>query len=233
MSAVSPAFLALGESALLVRFADRMDPHAWRRVQALYRKLAQRPLPGQVELLPAYASLGIYFDPLQTSRPAVEQGVRERMAAVREDAPLSGREVVIPVCYGGEFGPDLEAVADVHGLTPAEVVALHAGAEYTVYMIGFTPGFPYLGGLPPELATPRRETPRTRVPAGSVGIAGDQTGVYPFDSPGGWQIIGRTPLKLFQPDRDPPSLLAPGDRVRFAPISPEAWERWPEGGGRG
>jgi inhibitor of KinA len=131
--------------------------------------------------------------------------------------------VELPVCYGGEFGPDLEEVAARCGLSAAEVMARHSTAEYRVYMLGFSPGFPYLGGLDPAIAAPRRETPRLRVPAGSVGIAGMQTGIYPQESPGGWQIIGRTPGRLFRPDRAEPCLLGPGDRLRFVPVGPEAF----------
>ncbi|MBX6395501.1 MAG: 5-oxoprolinase subunit PxpB, partial [Alicyclobacillaceae bacterium] len=138
----------------------------------------------------------------------------------------AGRLVEIPVCYGGEFGPDLAYVADYHGLTPERVIEIHSSTEYRVYMIGFAPGFPYLGGLSPELATPRKTSPRLTIPAGSVGIAGNQTGVYSVSTPGGWQIIGRTPLVLFRPDLHPPSLLKAGDRVRFYPISREEFTRW-------
>lgn len=140
------------------------------------------------------------------------------------------RLVKLPVCYGGEWGPDLEEVSRHCRLAPEEVIALHSGADYTIYMIGFAPGFPYMGGLPERLATPRRETPRVRVAAGSVGIGGGQTGVYPLETPGGWQLIGRTPLSLFRPDREPPVLLAAGDRVRFVPVSEECFRELEEGG---
>lgn len=134
-------------------------------------------------------------------------------------APKQARAVTIPVCYGGEFGPDLEYVASVHALTPDEVIAIHTAGEYLVHMLGFAPGFPYLGGLSARIATPRRATPRLRVEAGTVGIGGEQTGIYPLATPGGWQCIGRTPIALFRPDDNPPSLLTAGDRVRFTPIS--------------
>jgi inhibitor of KinA len=133
--------------------------------------------------------------------------------------------VEIPVCYGGAFGPDLEDVARHNGLTPEEVVRIHSGTEYFTYMLGFLPGFPYLGGMSERIATPRKQTPRLRVPAGSVGIAGSQTGIYPLESPGGWQLIGRTPLALFRPEDDPPVLVKPGDRVRFHPISEREFRR--------
>lgn len=140
------------------------------------------------------------------------------------------RTIIIPVCYGGEFGPDLEYVAAEHGLTPDEVIAIHTSGDYLVHMIGFAPGFPYLGGLSDKIATPRRSTPRLRVEAGTVGIGGQQTGVYPVMTPGGWQCIGRTPLALFRPMEDPPSLLTAGDRVRFASISLQEYLEQKEGG---
>jgi inhibitor of KinA len=146
-------------------------------------------------------------------------------AAARAPSPQASA-VEIPVCYGGLGGPDLELVAAHCGLGAGEVAALHAGADYVVHAIGFTPGFPYLGGLPEALHAPRRDTPRVRVPAGSVGIGGAQTGVYPLESPGGWQLIGRTPIALFRPERDPAALLRPGDRVRFRAISDAEFEKW-------
>ncbi len=145
--------------------------------------------------------------------------LRDRLAALDVEHLGAPRRVEIPVCYGGELGPDLDDVARTHGLAPEEVIRLHADADYLVYMIGFMPGFAYLGGLPERIATPRRKTPRTAVPAGTVGIGGRQTGVYPLVSPGGWNLIGRTPVKIFDIKRDEPTLLSTGDRVRFRPIS--------------
>ena len=150
-----------------------------------------------------------------------------QLSHVRADALPPPRIVEIPVCYGGDLGPDLDDVAARHETTPDEVVRIHSGADYLVYMVGFMPGFAYLGGLPDEIATPRRSSPRTAVPAGAVGIGGQQTGVYPLESPGGWNLIGRTPLRIFDLSRETPSLLATGDRVRFCPISLDRYQRWP------
>jgi inhibitor of KinA len=226
---VDADILPLGDAALLVRFGDRIDPALFGRVRAFCASLDEDPVAGTVEVVPAYASVAIYYDPLETDSDRLAAAIRARLDRLAEAPTPQSRSVVIPVCYGGEDGPDLEWLAAQHGMTPDEVVALHSGAVYTVYMIGFTPGFPYLGGLPEELATPRRETPRLAIPAGSVGIAGNQTGVYPLESPGGWHIIGRTPFRLFRPDRDPPSLLRPGDTVRFRPITKQEFDAWQEG----
>ncbi|MBN1976008.1 MAG: 5-oxoprolinase subunit PxpB [Anaerolineae bacterium] len=210
-------FLLAGDAALVVEFGDAIDPEINRRVHALARALAENPLPGLGESVPSYRSLLVHYDPLRLSHAEVESFVSEALRRC-EDAPLpEPRLVEIPTVYGGERGPDIGFVAGHNSLTVADVIRLHSEAIYTVYMLGFTPGFPYLGGLPDALFTPRLETPRQRVPAGSVGIAGAQTGVYPLATPGGWRLIGWTPLALFDPARTPPALLRPGDRVRFVP----------------
>jgi inhibitor of KinA len=161
----------------------------------------------------------VHYDPLRLTYRQVTDWILPFLAQVEAGEEMQTRVVEIPTYYGGKYGPDLESLAKLHNLTPMEVIKLHSAAEYRVYMMGFTPGFPYLGGLDPALATPRLAAPRTLVPAGSVAIAGSQTGIYPVDSPGGWQIIGYTPLHLFDKKQDPPSFLSPGDRVRFIPIS--------------
>jgi inhibitor of KinA len=215
----NPRFLLAGDAALVVEFGDAIDLEINRRVHALARALARRPLPGLGEAVPSYRSLLVHYDPLRLSYAQVESFVAEALQW-REDAPLpEPRLVEIPAVYGGEHGPDIGFVAEHNGLAVEEVIRLHSEATYSVYMLGFTPGFPYLGGLPDALATPRLETPRQRVPAGSVGIAGAQTGIYPLSTPGGWRLIGWTPVMLFDPARTPPALLQPGDRVRFAPVS--------------
>lgn len=179
--------------------------------------------PGILNLHPAYATLLISFDPRLITHGRVEALAR---AAESAHAELPATALVeIPVCYGGEFGPDLDDVAAHCRLTADGVIELHSSAEYLVHFIGFSPGFPYLGGLPEALATPRLLAPRVRVPAGSVAIGGSQTGVYPLASPGGWRLIGRTPLRLFRPEVEPPALLAMGDRVRFLPISRPEFDR--------
>jgi len=205
MTTIEPA----SDHSLLVRFGDRISLETHGRVRNFVRWFRA---PGVRNLHPAYASVLICFDPLRTTHD--ELAARAREAAGDAPAPAA-RLVEIPVCYGGELGPDLADVARLNGLTPERVVEIHSSAEYLVYFLGFSPGFPYLGGLPASIATPRLDAPRTLVPAGSVAIGGNQAGVYPVASPGGWRIIGRTPLELFRADREPPALLEMGDRVRF------------------
>ncbi len=212
----------LGDCAALVTFGDRIDESMHRLVRAACARLEAEPIPGATELVPAFTTVAVCYDPAAVGSAApyraVAAALEARLAGLEADAPVAARTVEIPVRYGGVAGPDLELVAARVGLTPAEVVRLHAAGDYLVHMIGFTPGFPYLGGLDPRLHCPRREAPRTAVPAGSVGIGGSQTGIYPVESPGGWQLIGRTPLVLFDPGREPPTLLRAGDRVRFVPL---------------
>lgn len=215
-----PTIEPLGDSAVRVCFGSTIDPDTLDAVQGFVAALARRPLAGVKEAVPAYAVVVVYFDPLALSFEAV----RDHLAPLwdgRDAAFPEPRLVSVPVCYGGAFGPDLAAVAGEHGMSEAEVIARHTAPLYRVAMLGFAPGFPYLAGLDPAIATPRLDTPRARVPAGSVGIAGEQTGIYPQESPGGWRLIGRTPLTLFDPAAEPPFLLAPGDRVRFVAIAPE------------
>jgi len=205
------------DRSLLIVLDGQISLAAHRDVRRLTPLL--RSTRGVTNVHPAYASILIDFDPLAVS-PRDMEFVVTRLYAQAAAAPLpEPRMVEIPVAYGGEYGPDLEAVAVLTGHTPEEVIALHSGAEYLVYFLGFSPGFPYLGGLPEAIAAPRLETPRKRVPAGSVAIGGRQTGVYPLASPGGWRIIGCTPLQLFRPDADPPVLLQMGDHVRFVPVA--------------
>jgi inhibitor of KinA len=221
----------VGDAALLVSFGERIDLEINRRVHALAQRLSQEPLDGFIESVPAYCSLLVHYDPLVVDYPAVLAWVVGNVEPLKPlitdptdhfptfQTAFQPRRVEIPTVYGGEDGPDLEFVAQYHHLTPEEVIRIHSGVDYPVYMLGFTPGFAYLGGLDARIVTPRLDQPRTRIPAGSVGIAGMQTGVYPLDTPGGWRIIGRTSLRLFDPLADPPALLAPGDIVRFIPIS--------------
>ena len=189
------------------------------KVQKLLRLLEQEPVAGVHNLHPAYASLLVKFDALRLRHKELETKLKKFVMRLDEVPLPKARVVEIPVCYGGEFGPDLAEVAQLRGLTEEAAIKLHTAAEYLVYFLGFVPGFAYLGDLPEALVTPRLAAPRKSVPAGSVGIAGNQTGVYPFATPGGWRLLGRTPVKLFQPDRKELSLLAIGDRVRFRAIS--------------
>jgi inhibitor of KinA len=212
-------YLPVGEQGLAVELGDTVDEEVNARVQLLATAVA-RQLPSDVEeVVPTYRSLLLLFDPLRVKRSLLIRRVEKLLAALPERAALSRPRVVhIPVCYGGELGPDLEFVAGHSGLSAPEVVALHAGARYCVYMLGFTPGFPYLGGMSPRIAAPRLEQPRPRIPAGTVGIAGEQTGIYPVESPGGWRLIGRTPVRLFDWTRREPFLVRAGDVLRFHPI---------------
>ncbi|MFI5336965.1 MAG: 5-oxoprolinase subunit PxpB [Opitutales bacterium] len=220
----------LGDGALILELGERMDEPTHHRVQAALAVLDQAPLPGVTELVPAYTTITVFYDPVKAvaagAPPADIAGwlgaqVRTRVADAGAGVRVEGRRVEIPVCYGGKFGPDLAEVAQRTGLPAEEVVRRHAAAEYLVYLLGFSPGFAYMGGLPEALVLPRRTVPRTSVPAGSVGIANDQTCIYPQATPGGWSLIGRTPLRLFDPSQDPPTLLRAGDRVRFRAITPE------------
>lgn len=216
--------LPLGDSAVLIRVGDSIDEATHARVRAVCAALERTPVRGVVELVPSYAAVAVYYDPAalgDDGEGPFEQitGVlSERLRQLQVTARPPGRLVDVPVRYGGVYGPDLEDVARHARMTPDEVVRAHTSAEYAVYMIGFAPGFPFLVGLPERLAMRRRDTPRLAVPAGSVAIGGGQTGIYPLETPGGWNIIGRTSLRLFRPDADPPTLLQLGDRVRFAAV---------------
>jgi KipI family sensor histidine kinase inhibitor len=207
----------LGDSAAVIVLGEVVDPAMTARVRAVAAEIERHPPLGTVDVVPAFASVAVFFDPLPPGTWSELAAHLDALVARAEAGVVSqeNRLVEIPVLYGGADGPDLAEVAAHAGVTEDEVVALHTGAEYAVHAIGFAPGFPYLGGLPPRLATPRRATPRSRVPAGSVGIGGAQTGIYPLETPGGWNLIGRTPVALFDPARAEPALLRAGDRVRF------------------
>ena len=221
------AIRQLGDRGLLVELGDGIDPAVNRRVQRLQQILSRENLWGVVETVPAYCSLLVVYDPLRAAADALARQIRGLCDFDDIDDPEASQRVIeIPVVYGGEAGPDLEAVAAYHKVTGEEIIRLHSGTVYRVYMIGFTPGFPYMGELPQALDTPRRETPRTHIPKGSVAIAQRQTGIYPVVSPGGWQIIGHTPLELFDPCQEKPSLLGMGDEVRFVPITTEEASQW-------
>lgn len=222
-----PSLSLLGDSALLLSYGEAIEPGLNDRVQRLAALIRSCGLPGIRAVVPAYACLAVHFDPLLWAGPTLGAELCDR-AREAGAAPVPGRTVIVPVLYGGEAGPDLAELAAHCRLTPEQVVARHAAPDYRVYLLGFVPGFPYLGGLDPALAAPRRATPRTRVPRGSVAIAGLQTGIYPLESPGGWQLIGRTPLRLFDPEAADPCLLRPGDRLRFQSIAPERYRELAE-----
>ncbi|WP_066367410.1 5-oxoprolinase subunit PxpB [Neobacillus fumarioli] len=222
----SDQFAPLGDSGIIVKMGDGIDQKTHEKVQALARLLQKHPFEGIIEIVPGFTTVAVFYDPIRLFHLGIEfpynwvlAKLKEIMATLPETSVKDARVVEIPVCYGKEFGPDLEVVAVHNGLTPDEVIRIHSETEYLVHMIGFAPGFPYLGGMDERIITPRRSTPRLKIPAGSVGIGGEQTGIYPIESPGGWQLIGRTPQRLFRYEGEPPSLLQAGDLVRFRPIS--------------
>jgi KipI family sensor histidine kinase inhibitor len=230
--------IPLGDSALVLRVRDQFadaPEETLDEMLRVFQRLQRATIPGVIELAPAYTSIAVFFDPVAIAkssgplndvfdwlasriRAVVAAGDRGRKVRARS------RNVEIPVCYDAEFALDLDDVARHTRLSATEIVDLHSTGEYRVACIGFVPGFTFLAGLPKNLATPRRDVPRKEIPAGSVGIGGAQTGIYPLRSPGGWNLIGRTPLKLFDPTKDPPTLLCPGNRVRFRAITREEFE---------
>jgi len=228
----------LGDSALVITFGDSIQYDIHKQIKTCKDSIELNPFPGFIECVPAFTNLTIFYNPLEVVAAVKKKEKKEfvspfevvssflqsKLENEQAEKELDHRKVSIPVCYGGEYGPDLEYVARHHNLTPEEVISIHSEGEYLAYMIGFAPGFPFLGGLSEKIATPRRPSPRTSIPAGSVGIAGMQTGVYPISTPGGWQLIGQTPIKLFLPEQNPPSLLQAGDIVKFDPISKEEYQ---------
>jgi len=228
----------LGDRALIIEVGDRVSPEVNARARAVAAAILARLPAGVSDVVPAFATVGVHFRPEEVAGDPAEGPPLARLARQlepcleRADAAAAApqRTVELPICYGGEFGPDLAEVAAACGLSEAEVAALHAGSDHFVYMLGFAPGHPYIGGLDKRLAMPRRATPRVRLPRGTVAIALEMTAIYPLDSPGGWNAIGRTPRRLFLPESDPPTLLLPGDRVRFVPIDPAQYRALEESG---
>ncbi|MDR1600611.1 MAG: 5-oxoprolinase subunit PxpB [Oscillospiraceae bacterium] len=228
-------FLPAGERAVVVECGDAIDPAVNDKVVALAASLTAKPIPGVLESVVSYRSLLVMFDPMRVGGWGLRRRLARRLRSLGAVGPAEtlSRTVDIPVCYGGAFGPDLPDVAAHTGLSIEEVAHRHSAVAYRVYMIGFMPGFPYLGGLDDALVTPRLPTPRALIPAGSVGIGGNQTGVYPLDSPGGWRLIGRSPLRLYDAGSDNPVLLSAGDGVRFVPVTAEEYARIERGEWRG
>lgn len=225
-------FKPLGECAVLVYFGNSISQEVHQSIKKFLFILEKEWCDGLIEVVPSYTNVCIYYDVLkvhqweQDGHTPYKKIVSFLQTLLQQEVVLpkeKQRLIEIPVCYGGSYGPDLRELAQFHHLTEQQVIELHSGKEYLVYMLGFAPGFAYLEGLDERIATPRKETPRLKIPSGSVGIAGKQTGIYPLETPGGWQIIGRTPLKLFLPEQHPPTLLRAGDRVRFVPITEEAF----------
>jgi len=215
----------LGDSAVVITLGENIGVETHEKVKAVAHLLESMPPAAMVEYVPAFTTVTVIYDALATSYEEFVHRVRALLREVpKGSAAVETRVVEIPVCYGGDFGPDLDFVASHNNITAEQAIAIHGEPEYLVYMIGFAPGFPYLGGMSVRIAAPRRDSPRDKIPAGSVGIAGEQTGVYPIETPGGWQLIGRTPLKLFRPHRDEPSLLRAGDRVRFRAIGRDDYD---------
>ena len=214
-----PIFRIVGDRGIMAEYGNTIDPLINRRVRAVAIAMRGAMPAGVTELIPTYCSLIIIYDPCVTNPPTLKDvllSIEEHLSETDIPPPETAE---IPVCYGGDLGPDIEFVAQAHDLTVEDVIRIHSDPLYPIYMIGFAPGFPYLGGLAEQLHTPRLPTPRTFVPAGSVGIANAQTGIYSIDSPGGWQLIGRTPMKLFDPERSEPFLLRAGDLLKFKPVS--------------
>jgi len=217
-----PLVIPAGDAAAMVVFADEITIEVNSQVHALAHAIDRKHLAGVLDLVVAYSTLLIHYDPLAITFGDVEEAVREAVAAGLTHAEGEARLRELPTVYGGCYGPDLPEIARMAGMSEEDVIRLHSGATYTVYMLGFAPGFPYLGGLPPQLALPRLETPRERVPEGTVAIA-NQTTIYALTSPGGWRWVGRTPIKLFDPSKDSPTYVVAGDKVRFIPITEEEY----------
>jgi KipI family sensor histidine kinase inhibitor len=216
----------MGDRCLMVEFGDRVDPYINSAARAFAERLLEQPVAGITDVVPAFTSVAVHYRPEVVQGPAEHPPYRrlqQMLESVLADTSPSDageqRLIDIPVCYGGELGPDLATVAATCNMSEQQVIDLHSAGSHLVYMLGFAPGSPYIGGLDPRLALPRRSTPRTRVPAGTVAIAREQSAIYSIEMPGGWNLLGRTPLKLFSLQDDPPCLLRPGDRVRFVPIS--------------
>jgi KipI family sensor histidine kinase inhibitor len=225
---IIPRFLHLGDRAMTLEFGDRIDQQLVSTVAALDARLIQEiaagRLTGVIETVPTFRSLTVIFDPLVLPRAVLQDRLMAVLNETETSARKSSRHWCLPVYYGGEYGPDLKTVAQSKGLTPEKVIELHVSQLYLVYMIGFLPGFPFMGDVVSALDMPRLQEPRVRVPAGSVAITGKQTAIYPWESPGGWQLLGRCPLTLFDAGRPEPALLAPGDRVSFQSVSIERYQ---------
>lgn len=212
-------YLNSGDKALVIEFSDKITDEVNGKVRSMMIAIGQREIKGIVEITPTYRSLMVHYNPLEIKHIDlinVLKEIEQNLSNIEIPAP---RVIEIPTLYGGEYGPDIENVSNHNNLSIDEVIKIHTSRDYLIYMIGFTPGFPYLGGMDEKIATPRLKIPRTKITGGSVGIAGNQTGIYPIDSPGGWQLIGKTPLKLYDPNRNPPILLQSGDYIKFIEIN--------------
>lgn len=229
---------ALGDSALVVQLDNEINVQTHQKIVTIIDLMEAEPFNGFIEAVPGYNNLTVFYDPItvllheqktnQTAFHFVSSYMLNYVNKTKSKSSINHRLIEIPVLYGEEFGPDLEYVAKYNNITPEKVIELHTEKDYLVYMIGFAPGFPYLADVHKNISTPRKEKPRPKIPAGSVGIAGEQTGMYPLESPGGWQIIGQTPIELFTPEQSPPTLLQSGDKIRFIPITEDEYEAYKE-----
>lgn len=230
------SFSPLGDGAILIDFGDGISLDKNKHILAYHQSIIACPFPGFIEAVPAYTTLTVFYDPVAVGTEYPYKAVKQKLKDITTTAPLAAkvnsRTVDIPVCYEDLFALDLPYVAEYNNMNEQEVIKIHCNNIYHVFFLGFAPGFPFLGGMNKNISTPRKRSPRLKIPRGSVGIAGGQTGIYPLDSPGGWQIIGRTPIKLFDSTSNPPTLLLPGDKIRFVSISKQEYDaleeqQWP------
>lgn len=217
-------YLMSGDKGLVVEFGNEISEEVNKKVRNLYLAIQRNQMPGIYEMIPTYRSLLIQYNPMVIEINRLISELTEIEEALDSIELPKPRIVEIPTIYGGEFGEDLGFVAEHNGMSEEEVIKVHSSVDYRIYMLGFSPGFPYLGGMSEKLETPRLKTPRTKIPAGSVGIAGKQTGIYPMESPGGWQLIGRTPVKLYDPGSQTPIILQAGDYIRFVPVKKDEYD---------
>lgn len=217
-------FIPAGDRSLVMEFGNSISPEINSKIRNMVNAINKANIEYITEIIPTYRSILIIYDPLQISYIELIDSLKEMESTMGEGTVSSIRIVEIPTVYGGEYGPDIEFVAKHNNLTVDEVIDIHTSRDYLLYMLGFTPGFGYLGGMDERIATPRLQVPRTKIPGGSTGVAGSQTGIYPIDSPGGWQLLGRTPIKLYDPLSDPPVLLKAGDYIRFVSITEEGYK---------
>lgn len=224
------SFSPLGDCAIVIEVGNEINEHTQKAVRTISVLLEASPPSWMVETIPAFTTITVFYDPLKALYETAKSELGELLQETSDGVASKPRTIEIPVCYGGGFGPDLEFVAEHNGLTPKQVIDIHTGGDYSVYMIGFAPGFPFIGGMSGKITAPRRDSPRLRIPERTVGIAGMQTGVYPIETPGGWQLIGRTPLRLFRPEQEIPSLLRAGDKIVFTQITESEYDAWKEDG---
>lgn len=219
-------YLISGDKSVVVQFGDVIDETINRKVMALMKAIEGSSLKIYIdEMIPTYRSLMINYDPIKIDFDELLKNIKDLESNIKDVDIIEKNIIEIPVLYGGEYGPDILNVAKHNNISEEEVIKIHSSKEYLIYMLGFTPGFPYLGGMDKKIETPRLQTPRTKIPAGSVGIAATQTGIYPIDSPGGWQLIGRTPLKLYDENKENPILLKAGNYIKFIPITKSEFDK--------